>query len=56
MTIEDMIHELDEDDFLDELHDPQEPVTLRSDDEFSNLEDTDEDDQEGNYIHAKYKK
>lgn len=43
-----MICELDIDDyFLAELDDPQEPVVLRSDDEFNDLEDINEDEQEG---------
>ena len=37
MTINYVIRELDGDDFLDELHDPQEPIMLGSDDEFSDL-------------------
>lgn len=34
MTINDMIHQLDKDGFLNDLHDPQEPVMLGSNDEF----------------------
>ena len=52
MTADNLIHELDGDDnFLDELDDPQESVILESDNEFSDLEEIDEDNQEGNYIH-----
>ena len=55
MTTGNVICELDRDDFLDELDDPQDPVILESDDEFSDLEHIDEDDQEGNYIHTNSK-
>ena len=53
MTADNVIHELDGDDyFLDNLDDPQESVMLESDNEFSDLVDIDEDNQEGNYIHT----
>ena len=55
MTTGNVICELDGNDFLDELDDPQDPVMLESDDEFSDLEDIDEDNQEGNYIHTNNK-
>ena len=45
MTSDNVIHELDGDDyFLDKLDDPQEPVLLGSDNEVSDLEEIDEDD------------
>ena len=40
--------------FLTRL-DPQEPVMLGGEDEFSDLQGIDEDDQEGNYIHTNNK-
>ena len=53
MTADNVIHELDGDDyFLDKLDDPQESVMLESD---NDLEDIDEDNQEGNYIHTNNK-
>ena len=56
MTADNEIHELDRGDyFLDKLDDPQESVMLESDNEFSDLEDIDEDNQEGNYIHTNNK-
>ena len=50
LTTEDVIHELEEDDYILQLNDPQEPVMPGSDDNFSDLEDINEDDEEGNYI------
>ena len=50
LTAEDVIHELNGDDYFLELDDPQEPVMPGSDDDFSDLEDINEDDEEGNYI------
>ena len=50
LTAEDVIHELEGDNYILELDDPQEPVMPGSDDNFSNLEDINEDDEEGNYI------
>ena len=47
LTAEDVIHEHDRDDYFLELDDPQEPIMSRSDDDFSNLEDINEDDEEG---------
>ena len=55
LTAEDVIHELDGDNYFLELDDPQEPVMAGSDDDFSNLEDINEDDEEGNYIHINNK-
>ena len=55
LTAEDVIHEHDGDDYFLELDDPQEPVMPGSDDDFSNLEDINEDDEEGNYIHINNK-
>ena len=52
MTADDVIHELDGDNFFLDKLDPQETVMLGSDNEFSDLEDIDEDNQEGNYIHT----
>ena len=49
LTTEDILRELDGDDYFLDLDDPQEPVMLGSDDEFSDLSDIDEDDEEGNY-------
>ena len=49
MTADDVIHELDRGDyFLDKLDDPQEPILLESDNEFSDLEDIDDDDHANN--------
>ena len=50
LTTEDVIHELEEDDYILQLDDPQEPVMPGSDDDSSDLEDINEDDEEGNYI------
>ena len=50
LTTEDVIHELEEDDYILQLDDPQEPIMPGSDDDFSDLEDINEDDEEGNYI------
>ena len=55
LTAEDVIHELYGDDYFLELDDPQKPVMPGSDDDFSNLEDINEDDEEGNYIHINNK-
>ena len=55
LTAEDVIHELDGDNYFLELDDPQDPVMPGSDDDFSNLEDINEDDEEGNYIHINNK-
>ena len=49
MTTDDVLQELDGDDYFLDLDDPQEPVMLGSDAEFSDLSDIDDDDQEGNY-------
>ena len=49
LTTDDVIRELDGDDYFLDLDDPQEPVMLGSDDEFSDLSDIDEDDEEGKY-------
>ena len=49
LTAEDVIHELEGNDYFLELDDPQEPVMPGSDNNFTDLEDTNEDD-EGNYI------
>ena len=50
LSTDDVIRELDGDDYFLNLDNPQEPVMLGSDDEFSDLSDIDEDDEEGNYI------
>ena len=55
LTAEDVIHELDGDNYFLELDDPQEPVMPGSDDDFSDLKDINEDDEEGNYIHINNK-
>ena len=55
LTAEGVIHELDGDNYFLELYDPQEPVMPGSDDDFSDLEDINEDDEEGNYIHINNK-
>ena len=55
LTAEDVIYELDGDNYFLELDDPQEPIMPRSDDDFSDLEDINEDDEEGNYIHINNK-
>ena len=55
LTAEDAIHELDGDNYFLELDYPQEAVMPGSDDDFSNLEDINEDDEEGNYIHINNK-
>ena len=49
LTTDDVIRELDGEDYFLDLDDPQEPVMLGSDDEFSDLSDIDEDDEEGKY-------
>ena len=49
LTTNDVLRELDGDDYFLDLDDPQEPVMLGSDDEFSDLSDIDEDNEEGNY-------
>ena len=49
LTTDDILREHDGDDYFRDLDDPQEPVMLGSDDEFSDLSDIDEDDEEGNY-------
>ena len=49
LTTNDVLRELNGDDYFLDLDDPQEPVMLGSDDEFSDLSYIDEDDEEGNY-------
>ena len=55
LTVDNVIRELDRYDYFLELDDHQEPVMPGSDNEFSDLEDINEDDEEGNYIHTNKK-
>ena len=50
LTTDDVIHERHGDDYFLDLDGPQEPVMLKSDDEFSDFVDIVEDVEEDNYI------
>ena len=56
LIIDHVICELRLDDYFLEVDDPQEPVMLGNDDEFSDLEDINKENNEGNYIHTKRKR